>query len=110
LSLDGRRWFPAVPAFSCLCGCCRGWTLAADEFIRRFLLHALPDGFHCIRHYGFFANRQRAHKLALCSMLLAEPLGSQPVIAPNVDTSLSTAVFAAEGRWSRSAGCHDRGR
>ena len=33
-------------------------TLAADEFIRRFLLHALPDGFHRIRHYGFLANRQ----------------------------------------------------
>ena len=31
-------------------------TLAADEFIRRFLLHTLPDGFHRIRHYGFLAN------------------------------------------------------
>ena len=46
-------------------------TLAADEFIRRFLLHALPDGFHRIRHYGFLANRQRADKLALCRHLLA---------------------------------------
>jgi Putative transposase len=46
-------------------------TLAADEFIRRFLLHALPDGFHRIRHYGFLANRRRAEKLALCRMLLA---------------------------------------
>ena len=46
-------------------------TLAADEFIRRFLLHALPDGFHRIRHYGFLANRQRADKLALCRTLLA---------------------------------------
>src|SRR6266478_5021306 len=48
-------------------------TLAADEFIRRFLLHALPDGFHRIRHYGFLANRQRAAKLALCRRLLAAP-------------------------------------
>jgi hypothetical protein len=48
-------------------------TLAADEFIRRFLLHALPDGFHRIRHYGFLANRQRAEKLALCRKLLDEP-------------------------------------
>ena len=31
-------------------------TLAADEFIRRFLLHVLPSGFHRIRHYGFFAS------------------------------------------------------
>jgi len=48
-------------------------TLAAEEFIRRFLLHALPDGFHRIRHYGFLANHQRADKLALCRELLAEP-------------------------------------
>jgi len=46
-------------------------TLTVDEFIRRFLLHALPDGFHRIRHYGFLANRQRAEKLALCRTLLA---------------------------------------
>jgi hypothetical protein len=31
-------------------------TLAADEFLRRFLLHVLPDGFQRIRHYGFLAN------------------------------------------------------
>ena len=35
-------------------------TLAADEFIRRFLLHTLPDGFHRIRHIGFLANGHRA--------------------------------------------------
>jgi hypothetical protein len=46
-------------------------TLAADEFIRRFLLHALPDGFHRIRHYGFLANRHREDKLTLCRHLLA---------------------------------------
>jgi hypothetical protein len=45
-------------------------TLAADEFIRRFLLHTLPDGFHHIRHYGFLANGHRATKLALCRTLL----------------------------------------
>jgi hypothetical protein len=46
-------------------------VLAADEFIRRFLLHTLPDGFHRIRHYGFLANGHRAAKLALCRELLA---------------------------------------
>src|SRR3954464_11743338 len=52
--------------------CCGGvMTLAADEFIRRFLLHALPDGFHRIRHYGFLSNRRRTEKLALCRTLLA---------------------------------------
>jgi hypothetical protein len=45
-------------------------TLAADEFIRRFLLHTLPDGFHRIRHYGFLASGCRAAKLALCRRLL----------------------------------------
>jgi hypothetical protein len=45
-------------------------TLDADEFIRRFLLHALPDGFHRIRYYGFLANGRRDDNLALCRRLL----------------------------------------
>ena len=40
-------------------------TLDADEFIRRFLIHVLPDGFHRIRHYGLFANSNRANNIAL---------------------------------------------
>ena len=48
-------------------------SLAADEFIRRFLQHTLPDGFHRIRHIGFLANRHRTSKLALCRELLAAP-------------------------------------
>jgi hypothetical protein len=44
--------------------------LPAGEFIRRFLMHVLPDGFHRIRHYGLFANGHRAEKLALCRRLL----------------------------------------
>jgi hypothetical protein len=53
-------------------------TLAAAEFIRRFLLHALPDGFHRIRHYGFLANRGRADKLALCRSLFAAANADPP--------------------------------
>jgi len=45
-------------------------TLEADEFIRRFLLHTLPDGFHRIRHYGFLANGSRGDSLVLCHRLL----------------------------------------
>ena len=45
-------------------------TLSADEFIRRFLLHALPEGFQRIRYYGFLANRYRQQKLARCRQLL----------------------------------------
>jgi predicted Zn-ribbon and HTH transcriptional regulator len=48
-------------------------TLATDEFIRRFLIHILPQGFHRIRHYGLFANGGRADNLARARQLLAMP-------------------------------------
>jgi hypothetical protein len=40
--------------------------LSDDEFIRRFLLHALPDPFQRTRYFGFLANRYRTEKLTLC--------------------------------------------
>jgi hypothetical protein len=59
-------------------------TLSADEFIRRFLLHTLPDGFHRIRHYGFLANGRRSAKLVLCRTLLqAEPPPATPSADPD---------------------------
>jgi hypothetical protein len=58
-------------------------TLGADEFIRRFLLHVLPDGFHRIRHYGLLANGHRAAKLACCRLLLAAP--TPPTPEPTTD-------------------------
>ena len=48
-------------------------TLASDEFIRRFLIHVLPSGFHRIRHYGLFANGGRAENLTRARELLAVP-------------------------------------
>ena len=48
-------------------------TLTTDEFIRRFLLHVLPDGFHRIRHFGLFANTVRARHLARARELLQIP-------------------------------------
>jgi Putative transposase len=48
-------------------------TLQAEEFIRRFLLHVLPEGFQRIRYYGFLANRYREQKLARCRELLGMP-------------------------------------
>jgi hypothetical protein len=48
-------------------------TLDADEFIRRFLIHVLPDGFHRIRHYGLFANGRRAENIARARQLLNVP-------------------------------------
>ena len=48
-------------------------TLAIDEFIRRFLIHVLPDGFHRIRHYGLLANGGRADNIARARRLLDAP-------------------------------------
>ena len=53
-------------------------TLSAEEFIRRFLLHALPHGFHRIRYYGFLGNRFRQEKLARCRQLLGMALPQVP--------------------------------
>jgi Putative transposase/Transposase zinc-binding domain len=54
-------------------------TLSADEFLRRFLMHVLPDGFQRIRHYGLLGNRHRAENLARCRELLG-------VSAPTTET------------------------
>ena len=71
----------------------RVMTLAAHEFIRRFLLHVLPHGFHRIRHYGLFASSARKANIARARELLAvapppsrskrqsPPTGSRPVPA-----------------------------
>ena len=63
-------------------------TLGVDEFIRRFLLHVLPDGFHRIRHVGFLANGGRAAAIAKARALLgvptpkAEPVDVDAAVAP----------------------------
>src|ERR1700694_1136166 len=49
-------------------------TLSADEFIRRFLLHALPPGFRRIRYYGLFAPIHRREAVILCRKLLLAPV------------------------------------
>jgi Putative transposase/Transposase zinc-binding domain len=54
-------------------------TLAVEEFMRRFLLHVLPPGFHRIRHYGLLANATRVENLARARQLLTAPLS--PLIA-----------------------------
>jgi hypothetical protein len=61
-------------------------TLAAAEFLRRFLLHVLPAGCVRIRHFGVLANRGRTAKLARCRVLLAArppepPAAPEPVAA-----------------------------
>jgi len=58
-------------------------TLPVGEFIRRFLLHVLPDGFRRIRHFGFLANAQRRVKLAVIRALLEVP--EPPMVDEPVD-------------------------
>ncbi|MGA8478485.1 MAG: IS91 family transposase [Chthoniobacterales bacterium] len=53
-------------------------TVEAEEFIRRFLLHVLPEGFQRIRYYGFLANRYREEKLTRCRELLDIPAPEPP--------------------------------
>ncbi len=53
-------------------------TLLTHEFIRRFLIHVLPKGVHRIRHYGLFANGNRAANIARARELLAAPAPSEP--------------------------------
>jgi hypothetical protein len=65
--------------------------LATHEFIRRFLLHVLPCGFHRIRHYGLLANGNRAANIARARELLAAP----PVV---VETEATEAAAADEPR------------
>ena len=59
-------------------------TLSPDEFMRRFLLHVLPGGFHRIRHYGLLANGGRRANLAMVRELLtpSTPASAAPSAAP----------------------------
>jgi len=53
-------------------------TLTTDEFMRRFLLHVLPSGFHRIRHYGLLANAGRRDHLARARELLKVAPAQEP--------------------------------
>jgi len=63
-------------------------TLATHEFIRRFLMHVPPKGFHRIRHYGLLANGNRAAAIAKARALLAmPPREEKPQAAPTAETA-----------------------
>jgi hypothetical protein len=73
--------------------------LATGEFIRRFLIHVLPSGFHRIRHYGLLANGNRAANIARARELL----GAQSAVA---ETEATEAPAADEQRvWPRPCPC-----
>ena len=60
-------------------------TLPTHEFIRRFLIHVLPKGFHRIRHYGILANGNRAANLARARALLGLPSHDQTTTSESPD-------------------------
>ncbi len=65
-------------------------TLAAGEFIRRFLIHVLPKGLHRIRHYGLFANTGRKNNLAHARQLLSVPTPHTVATSNNTNTDHSS--------------------
>jgi len=71
----------------------KNMTLSADEFMRRFLLHVLPSGFHRIRHYGLLANAGRREHLTRARQLLhvVSVIQTQPTAA--LDTNLQPAFI-----------------
>jgi hypothetical protein len=73
-------------------------TLSADEFIRRFLLHVLPDGFHRIRHYGLFASGTRVANIARIRTLLAPVPSEQANPQPAHDEPPAPACPCCGGR------------
>jgi len=67
----------------------RSMTLDGAEFLRRFLMHAVPGGFMRIRHFGLLANRVRARNLTLCRHLMSAP---PPANCPIIDTAQTCPV------------------
>ena len=78
-------------------------TLPVGEFMRRFLLHVLPTGFHRIRHYGLLANAARRDNLARARELLAAPLSA--LIAVPATAADTEAPADAAGTASRPCPC-----
>ena len=78
-------------------------TLDAQEFIRRFLIHVLPSGFHRIRHYGLFASAARAKNIVRIRELLAASEGPQQRQAARADAD--KAGHAEPAASSRQCPC-----
>jgi len=70
----------------------RTMTLSADEFIRRFLLHVLPKGFHRIRHYGLLATATCKASIARARELIAAPMPSTETPAEHDDAGATGTV------------------
>ena len=72
----------------------RTMTLSADEFIRRFLLHVLPKGFHRIRHYGLLASATCKANVARAKELIATPLPAIDPATEHDDPDVATGAAA----------------
>ena len=76
-------------------------TVSADEFLRRFLLHVLPKGLVRIRHFGFFANRNRNAALQRCRQLLgATTIADRPEVANQLRCPACTGTMLVIERLS----------
>jgi hypothetical protein len=79
----------------------KAMTLATDEFIRRFLIHVLPPGFHRIRHYGLFASSKRGENITRARQLLNRPAPqkeARDAVGSEADKSLSHPCPCCGGR------------
>src|SRR5882672_327487 len=83
----------------------RTMSLAADEFIRRFLLHVLPKGFHRIRHYGLLASPGCKANIARARVLIAAPM---PHVDPPVEHGADPAAGLAADHRSPCPCCGGR--
>jgi hypothetical protein len=83
-------------------------TLSAGEFIRRFLLHVLPNGFRRIRYYGFLGNRHREERLALCRRLLGMQVAEPDTAGSSLETDYLDRYEDLTGRSLRQ--CPQCGR
>lgn len=81
-------------------------SLAANEFIRRFLLHALPPSFMRLRHFGFLANRRKKTYLSRCRELLGLP----PDIQRSAPKTTEELVLDLTGKDPRICPCCRKGR
>ena len=84
-------------------------TLATDEFIRRFLIHVLPSGFHRIRHYGLFASAKRADNITQARQLLNAPARRHHLLLSIRDFQSSRRAFARREPRKGEAGHPDLG-
>jgi hypothetical protein len=79
-------------------------TLAADEFLRRFVQHVLPRGFVKIRHYGLLANAQREARLALCRRLLLVATAAVAAVAAALPRPEAVRIEPAQPRCCPNCG------